>query len=206
MGVALPFIFAFLYFLQRFYLQTSRQMRLLAIEAKAPLYAYFTEVESTSSGGAGSSAARGIGAGAVTIRAFGWEAFYQARASKLVDQSQHPAYMQSCIQSWLMFALNATVGVIAVIIVTTVVTWREELGIGPGGVGVSLIIIIGLSQSLAALITSWAHLETRVGAVARVRRFVTETESEGNPSLDLSPEWPKAGGALEVEDLVAAYR
>lgn len=125
---------------------------------------------------------------------------------KLVDQSQHPAYMQSCIQSWLIFVLNATIGVLAVIVVATVVTWREELDISTGGVGVSLVILIGLSQNLAALISSWVPLETRVGAVARVRRFVTETESEASPGLDAAPEWQGRGGALEFENVVASYK
>jgi len=176
------------------------------IEAKAPLYTHFTEAESTSSGGAGISASRGVGAGAVTIRAFGWEKFYQARTSKLVDRSQHPAYMQSCIQSWLIFVLNATVGVLAVVIVATVVTWREELDISTGGVGVSFIILIGLSQSLTALISSWTHLETRVGAVARVRQFITKTESESSLSFSASPKWPRTRGAVEFENVVASYR
>jgi len=50
-----PFVVALLYLLQSFYLQTSRQVRLLEIEAKAPLYTHF--IESV--------------AGSPTIRAFG---------------------------------------------------------------------------------------------------------------------------------------
>jgi len=202
----MPFIFAFLYLLQRFYLQTSRQMRLLMIESKAPLYTHFSEAESTSSGGAGSSASRGIGAGAVTIRAFGWQSFYEARASALADRSQQPAYLQNCIQSWLGFVLNTTVAVLAVILVATVVTWRDRLDINAGGVGVSLIILIGLSQTLARLIRTWTTLESSVGAVARVRRFVTETKSEDVPDRDAAPEWPRGGGAVEFDNLVASYK
>ncbi|EQB45580.1 ABC transporter [Colletotrichum gloeosporioides Cg-14] len=43
LGATLPFLCAILYLLQRFYLQTSRQVRLLGIEAKAPLYTHFSE-------------------------------------------------------------------------------------------------------------------------------------------------------------------
>ena len=204
MAVALPFIFAFLYFLQRFYLRTSRQMRLLMIEGKAPLYTHFTEAESTSSAVAGSSASRGVGAGSVTIRAFGWERFYQARAYSLVDQSLRTAYMQSCVQTWLIFVVQTTVGVLAVIIVATVVTWKEELNIKAGGVGVSLIILIGLSQYLASLISSWTMLETRVGAVARVKSFLADTESEPGPDSEV--EWARGRGVVEFEDVVASYR
>ena len=72
-----PFVVALLYLLQSFYLQTSRQVRLLEIEAKAPLYAHF--IESV--------------AGAPTIRAFGWESQYQERNYEFIDQSQRLAYL-----------------------------------------------------------------------------------------------------------------
>ncbi|KAI8306537.1 ABC transporter atnG [Colletotrichum sp. SAR11_59] len=67
LGIALPFIATVVYFLQRFYLQTSRQIRLLGIEAKAPLYTCFSESV----------------AGSVTIRAFGWQTQYQERKGRL---------------------------------------------------------------------------------------------------------------------------
>ncbi|KAK2051157.1 P-loop containing nucleoside triphosphate hydrolase protein [Colletotrichum caudatum] len=59
LGITLPFLATVVYFLQRFYLQTSRQIRLLGIEAKAPLYTHFSESV----------------AGDATIRAFGWQAY-----------------------------------------------------------------------------------------------------------------------------------
>ena len=209
-GIALPFIFAFLYLLQRFYLQTSRQMRLLMIEAKAPLYTHFSEAESASTGAAGSSGLRGIGGGAATIRAFGWQRFYEARASSLIDQSQRPAYLQSCIQYWLGFVLNTTVGVLAVVLVATAVTWRDKLGISTGGVGVSLIVLIGLGATLTRLIRTWTLLESSVGAVARVKRFVTETVAEDTPNvLSGEPAFSaraQAGSEVKIENLVASYR
>ncbi|KAK3319769.1 ABC transporter [Cercophora scortea] len=206
LGIAVPFIFALLYLLQRFYLQTSRQMRLLMIEAKAPLYTHFSETES--------STAAASGGGAVTIRAFGWQRFYQARASRLVDQSQRPAYLQSCIQHWLAFVLNLLMAVLAVVLVATVVTWRNSLDISAGGVGVSLIIIIGLSETLTRLIRTWTKLESSVGAVARVKRFVADTgvEDDGDGVLggvDAGGFGSGAGGlgagAVEFEGVVASY-
>lgn len=38
-----PALLAALYILQKFYLQTSRQLRLLELEAKSPLYSHFSE-------------------------------------------------------------------------------------------------------------------------------------------------------------------
>ncbi|KAJ5107116.1 ABC transporter [Penicillium angulare] len=206
LAVALPIIFGFLYILQRFYLQTSRQMRLLMIEAKGPLYTLFSEAESTQ--GPTGSGARSAGDGAITIRAFGWQAFYQSRASTLVDQSQRPMYMQICVQNWLSFVMNLTTGILAVIIVATVVNWEKKLDISAGGVGVSLVIIIGMSETLGRLIKEWTKLESSIGAVARVKRFVAETEQEeggdilANPPVDNSD----MTGSIEFVNVVARFR
>lgn len=37
MGASYPFLFVLLYFVQKFYLRTSRQLRLLDLETKSPL-------------------------------------------------------------------------------------------------------------------------------------------------------------------------
>ena len=56
-AVTIPPTVVILYVLQKFYLRTSRQLRFLDLEAKAPLYTQFTETLD----------------GLHTIRAFGWE-------------------------------------------------------------------------------------------------------------------------------------
>lgn len=55
-AATLPAVCLAVWTLQKFYLRTSRQMRILDLEAKSPLYSHF--IESLS--------------GLVTIRAFGW--------------------------------------------------------------------------------------------------------------------------------------
>ncbi|KAB8258546.1 ABC transporter [Aspergillus pseudonomiae] len=194
LAIAVPIVFALLYVLQRFYLQTSRQMRLLMIEAKAPLYNHFTNTEST------------YRSGSTTIRAFGWTHDYQCRAARLADHSQRPAYLQSCIQHWLTFALNVLMAALVVILVGTVVTWHRQLDIRVGGVGVALIILTGLGETLTRLIRTWTRLESSIGAVTRVRRFVTETEAEdAEPAGRTTAPWPRPG-AVEFQGVVAGFR
>ncbi|KAI8200628.1 ABC transporter [Colletotrichum sp. SAR 10_76] len=187
LGATLPFLCAILYFLQRFYLQTSRQVRLLGIEAKAPLYTHFSESV----------------AGVATIRAFGWQEKYQERNYEHIDQSQRPNYTQGCIQAWLTFVLNLIVAVLAVILVVIVVTWHYKFS--AGSVGVSLVMIIGFSEVLARLIQSWTKLESSIGAVARVRRFASDTETESAAGRWTPPvNWPQTG-AVTFSDVVASY-
>ncbi|KAI1774955.1 ABC transporter [Hypoxylon cercidicola] len=193
LGATIPLLGVTVYFLQRFYLQTSRQIRLLGIEARAPLYTHFGE---TTDGGA-------------TIRAFGWLPQYRRRNHELVDDSQRPVYLQSCIQQWLAFVLDLLVAALAVVLVAIVVTWHDSFT--AGSVGVSLLVVVNFSETLSRLIQNWTKLESSVGAVARIKRFVADTEVEederatrSETNSQLPPDWPSSG-ALQFADVVASY-
>lgn len=189
LGAAVPVFGTLLYFLQRFYLQTSRQLRLLEIEVKAPLYTHFNESVT----------------GVTTIRAFGWQSEYQERNFRFIDSSQRPAYLLRCIQHWLAFMLDTIVGALCVTLVSIVLTWRSKFS--AGSVGVSLVMVVGFNEVLARVIVSWTNMESSIGAVARVRRFVAETELEndGFRSVESLGQWPKSG-SLEFANVVASYR
>jgi ABC-type multidrug transport system fused ATPase/permease subunit len=189
LGAAVPIFVTFLYFLQRFYLQTSRQVRLLAIEAKAPLYTHFIETV----------------AGVVTIRAFNWQTQYQERNYRFIDASQKPIYVQRCLRYWLNFVLDIFVAVLCVVVAFVVVTWKDKFS--AGNVGVNFVMIVGFNSTLARLITSWTEMESSVGAVARVKQFVAETPLEAHSGTEttISPKWPQSG-AVELKGITAAYR
>ncbi|OAA36246.1 ABC transporter, transmembrane domain, type 1 [Metarhizium rileyi] len=188
LGIAIPLMGISLFFLQKFYLQTSRQLRHLSIEAKAPLYTSFTAVSE----------------GLITIRAFGWESQYQDRCQRLIDASQRPEYMLSCIQYCLGFVLELLTAALAVALVTITITLADQLS--AGSVGVALVMVIGLSEVLVRLIKSWTRLETSIGAAARVKRYITDTESEVAKTnvVHISAQWPEAG-CLEIKNLTASY-
>lgn len=183
-----PFVLGLLYLLQAFYLQTSRQIRLLEIEAKAPLYTHF--IESVD--------------GAATIRAYGWQSQYQERNYKFIDQSQRPAYLQYCIQTWLAFMLDMIVAIIAAVLVTVVTIWKDKFS--PGSIGVSLVSVMTFSFVLMRMIKAWTMMESSIGAVARVKRFVAETESEEKSDRETraTEDWPPQGN-IEFKNLIAAH-
>lgn len=80
--IAAPFLIVILYGIQRFYLRTSKRMRLLDLQAKAPLYSQFTDALS----------------GLATIRAFRWGTQFAIENEQLLDTSQKPFYLMYCIQ------------------------------------------------------------------------------------------------------------
>ncbi|KAM0552701.1 hypothetical protein ACHAPJ_007798 [Fusarium lateritium] len=191
LSAAVPIFALVLYLLQRFYLQTSRQVRLLDIEAKAPLYNHILETV----------------AGASTIRAFGWQAEYAERNFQYTDASQRVSYMQESVQNWLSFVLDIVVAILAIALVGMVLTWPQLFD--AGSVGVSLIMLISFSNLLTRLLKAWTSMESSIGAVSRVKRFVADTESENNPEIgrgtDLPEGWP-LNGKLSLENVFASHK
>lgn len=59
---------------------------------------------------------------------------------------------------------------------------------------------------MVRLIQSWTRLESSIGAVSRVRRFVEDTESEDVGSMPISkpPNWPQAG-LVNISNFTATY-
>ncbi|OCL14026.1 putative multidrug resistance protein MDR [Glonium stellatum] len=188
-AIAFPVVLAALYGIQKFYLRTSRQLRFMDLEAKAPLYSQFTECLS----------------GLATIRAFGWQGALQKKNQELLDQSQRPFYLLFAVQRWLTLVLDLVVAAIAVILIVLVVKLRGT--VSAGNVGIALLNVITFSQSIKLLITFWTTLETHIGAVARIKIFSEDAVGEDMPTESYMPPptWPSKG-AIEFSHLSAAYK
>lgn len=185
----LPILVVVFYIIQRFYLRTSRQMRLLDIEYKAPVLSHLI------------STLHGIS----TLRAFNWESNFTAQAMNVIDDSQRPSYLFYCLQRWLTFAMDMMVTGIAVVLIILVSTLREQ--IGPGYTGIALSNILAFSVMLKTALTAWIMLETALGAIARVRSFASETKSEWDmdgKDWKTDEEWPKEG-RIELCGVTASY-
>lgn len=173
---------------QKYYLRTSRQVRILDLEAKAPLYSHF--IESLS--------------GLVTIRAFGWSDSFVQQNLILLDHSQRPYYLLFCIQRWLGLVLDLMVSGLALILMVLIVKLRHSTS--AGYVGLALLNIMSFGEWLSWNIRMWTALETSIGAVARVKSFTEVTPSENMPSERQSvPEYWPAAGQIELKKLTASY-
>ncbi|KAM3461808.1 hypothetical protein MY5147_009897 [Beauveria neobassiana] len=104
MSIAIPFCIAALYVILSFYLRTSRQIRLLVLEAKAPLYDHFLQ---TIDGGA-------------TIRAFRWQERFTRMNEELLDLSQKSFYALYSAQQWLQVVLDLLVAALATLLTALV--------------------------------------------------------------------------------------
>ncbi|KAK2608594.1 hypothetical protein QQS21_002820 [Conoideocrella luteorostrata] len=187
-AIILPVIIGVLFLVQRFYLKTSRQLRLLEIEANAPLVTHF--IESLS--------------GLITIRAFGWTEAYMNKAKRLIYTSQKPAYLLLCIQQWLVLVLDLVVAAMAVVLVGLAVALRSKLN--GGALGIALVSMMQLSHALTNLVQAWTSLETSFGAIARIKDFYENTPTEESPGESSSPDlsWPSVG-VVRFESVSATY-
>lgn len=187
-AAVLPFVSFAVYILQKVYLRTSRQIRLMDLEAKAPLYSNFLETLS----------------GLVTIRAFGWTKEMEKRNMDLLDASQRPFYLLYCIQRWLALAIDLLVAALAFILVALIVTFRHRAD--AGFVGVALINIMAFNMTLSVVILHYTAVETSLGAISRIKSFVSSTASENLPqeSQSVPPDWPSEGN-ITVSNLSATY-
>ena len=188
MAVSVPLCLGVLYLVQKYYLRTSRQVRLLDIEAKAPLYTSFLETTE----------------GVETIRAFGWQHHSEQRYRDLLDESQKPFYLLYCIQRWLNLVLDLIVAAFAVLAMALA---TQISGASAGSLGIALTNLLTFNASLAYLIQAWTSLETSIGSIARVSSFIKTTPSElsSDFSGEHPPSWPEEG-AITFRDFTASYR
>ncbi|KAL6923650.1 hypothetical protein FSST1_000924 [Fusarium sambucinum] len=183
-----PLLGAVYFYLQRAYLRTSRQLRLLDLEEKAPLYTQFLETLS----------------GLATIRAFGWGSAAIEANHALVDRSQRPFYLLMIVQRWLVLVLDLTTAALALLLVGLAVRLRGDVDVGL--TGVSLVQLISLSETVNMLIQFWTSIETSIGAVARIKQFAEDTREENllGETQEPPPQWPDKG-AIQIRNLKASY-
>ncbi|KAH8681362.1 multidrug resistance-like protein [Xylariales sp. PMI_506] len=177
-----------LFLLQKGYLRTSRQLRFLDLDQKAPVYTQFIETL----------------AGLSTIRAFGWEAQATDMNHELVDRAQRPFYLLLMIQRWLTLVLDFIVAALALLVVGLSVALRDSVSVGLAGV--SLVQLVTLAENVRMLILWWTSLETSIGAIARIKQFSENSGDENLPgeSREAPKDWP-ARGQFELRDVCASY-
>ncbi|KAK6823100.1 hypothetical protein RU639_006189 [Aspergillus parasiticus] len=186
MAISVPFLIIFVFLLQHFYLKTSRQLRLLDLESRSPLYSHLLDTVE----------------GLATIQAFGWAADFRMANSTLLDVTQRTYYMLNCIQRWLTLVLDLVVAAEAVIVVSLAVSLRHTTSVGL--LGVSLNSILAFNGSLSSLISGWTQLEISLGSILRVKDFERAVPRELSIEQEIPVDWP-GRGAIEISGMAAQY-
>ncbi|KAF2228115.1 P-loop containing nucleoside triphosphate hydrolase protein [Elsinoe ampelina] len=185
-AAAFPVLVGVLFVIQDIYLRTSKQLRVMDLEAKAPLCRHFLET---------------VG-GVVTINAFGWSEKKRDRNIQLLEESQAPFYLLLSIQQWLQLVLDLVVAGLAIVLMSICVAIADRLD--AGYLGLALISIMDLGQFLNYFVVSWTMFDTSLGAVARIKDFCKRMPREQQGGREVGKDW-MASPTIEIRDLTASY-
>lgn len=184
--IGFPVLFGIVLVVARVYMRTSRQLRLLEAEAKAPVYSHAMETLK----------------GRSTVRAFGWAPQFIRRHHTLLDESQKPLYLLGMLQHWLTFALNMTVAVLAI----GITTLATQLHTNAGFTGVGLVSLMSFGEMMSNVVRLYTQLETSTGSLARLKLFGEKVpdETRGDAASESDLSWPSAG-EVTLQGVFASY-
>lgn len=112
--------------------------------------------------------------------------------------------MMFCIQRWLQVVLDLFIAGIALVLVAIALKLPETTS--KGAIGLAMVNLIGFNPVLTAALDQWTKLETSLGAIARLKWFMSNTVNENREAEKEEPpaDWP-VRGAIELENVSASY-
>eukprot|EP01119_Soliformovum_irregulare_P026270 TRINITY_DN9993_c3_g2_i1.p1 TRINITY_DN9993_c3_g2~~TRINITY_DN9993_c3_g2_i1.p1 ORF type:complete len:1457 (+),score=483.96 TRINITY_DN9993_c3_g2_i1:233-4372(+) len=175
--------------IQKYYLQSSRELKRLESISKSPIYAQFSETL----------------AGLGTIRPYNKIDQFIVINNRKLDTNMSAYYILTAANRWL--------GVRLEFIGTLVVTMAaglaviEKGNIEPGIAGLAITYALQLTGSLNWLVRMATEVETQMVSIERAMDYVElRTEAaEHIPSTEPKSDWP-AEGAIAFEDVELRYR
>uniref|UniRef100_A0A8C3CER0 ABC-type glutathione-S-conjugate transporter n=1 Tax=Cairina moschata TaxID=8855 RepID=A0A8C3CER0_CAIMO len=177
------------FFVQRFYVATSRQLKRLESVSRSPIYSHFSETIS----------------GASVIRAYRRQKSFVDISDLKVDENQKSYYPGIVSNRWLGIRVEFVGNCIVLFAALFAVIGKNSLNAGLVGLSVSYALQVTLSLNWMVRMTS--DLETNIVAVERIKEY-SETETEAPWIIeDKSPpeDWPSKG-ELEFVNYSVRYR
>ncbi|KAJ7984781.1 hypothetical protein DPEC_G00358340 [Dallia pectoralis] len=182
-------LMAFYWWVQRFYVATSRQLKRLESVTRSPIYSHFSETIT----------------GASVIRAYGRLDAFVLMSDTKVDENQKSYYPGIVSNRWLGVRIEFIGNCIVLFAALFAVIGKEQLN--PGLVGLSVSYALLVTMSLNWMVRMTSDLESNIVAVERVKEY-SETKTEAPWEVEEkkpSPDWPSHGN-VEFSDYSVRYR
>ncbi|XP_063019479.1 ATP-binding cassette sub-family C member 2 [Melospiza melodia melodia] len=178
----------FYYFVLRFYVATSRQLRRLDSVTRSPIYSHFGETVS----------------GLSVIRAYGHQERFLKKNEITMDINQKSVYSWIISNRWLAIRLEFVGSLVVFFSALLAVIAKGTL---EGGiVGLSVSSALNVTQTLNWLVRTSSELETNIVAVERVHEYVTVKNEAPWVTKTRPPRgWPSRG-EIQFIDYKVRYR
>ncbi|KAL7841862.1 hypothetical protein SRHO_G00255530 [Serrasalmus rhombeus] len=186
-AVVIPLI-AIYYFVERFYLTTSRQLRRLDSVSRSPIYSHFGETVS----------------GLPVIRAYGYQKRFMEQNTVTIDNNLKCVCQLIVSNRWMAIRLEFLGNLVVLFSALFAVISRDSLD--SGLVGLSVSYALNVTLILNALVRMTSQLETHVVSVERVKEYA-EIPNEAAWIAEKRPPdgWPSEG-RVSFEDYKVRYR
>ncbi|XP_061856985.1 ATP-binding cassette sub-family C member 2 [Colius striatus] len=178
----------FYYFVLRFYISTSRQLRRLDSVTRSPIYSHFGETVS----------------GLSVIRAYKHQGRFLQHNESTMDINQKSVYSWIISNRWLAIRLEFVGSLVVFFSALLAVISKDTL---EGGiVGLSVSSALNVTQTLNWLVRASSELETNIVAVERVHEYM-KVKNEAPWVTEKRPPqgWPSKG-EIKFVDYKVRYR
>ncbi|XP_036051965.1 multidrug resistance-associated protein 1 isoform X3 [Onychomys torridus] len=188
-AVIIPPLGLVYFFVQRFYVASSRQLKRLESVSRSPVYSHFNETL----------------LGVSVIRAFEEQERFIRQSDLKVDENQKAYYPSIVANRWLAVRLECVGNCIVLFAALFAVIFRHSLSAGL--VGLSVSYSLQITSYLNWLVRMSSEMETNIVAVERLKEY-SETEKEAPWQIqETAPPstWPHSG-RVEFRDYCLRYR
>uniref|UniRef100_A0A8D2LSN2 Multidrug resistance-associated protein 1 n=1 Tax=Varanus komodoensis TaxID=61221 RepID=A0A8D2LSN2_VARKO len=189
-AVVVPPLGLVYFFVQRFYVATSRQLKRLESVTRSPVYSHFNETL----------------LGVSVIRAFQEQKRFIRQSDLKVDENQKAYFPSIVANRWLAVRLEYVGNCIVLFAALFAVIARHSLSPGLVGLSVSYALQV-ITTYLNWLVRMSSEMETNIVAVERVKEY-SEKEKEAEWTIKaMAPpsSWPHKG-QVEFRDYGLRYR
>ncbi|XP_038152385.1 canalicular multispecific organic anion transporter 1-like [Cyprinodon tularosa] len=176
------------FFVQRFYVAASRQLRRLDSVSRSPIYSHFGETV----------------AGLSVIRAYNHQERFLKHNEETIDENLKSVYPWIVSNRWVAIRLEFLGNLVVFFSALFAVISRDS--IDSGLVGLSISYALNVTQTLNWLVRMTSELETNIVAVERVSEYSKlENEAPWVTQNRPSENWPEEG-RVQFEDYKVRYR
>ena len=194
--IVVPFVTAY-FFIQRFFVATTRQLKRLESVSRSPIFTHFSETIN----------------GVSTIKAYSATRRFIEESDQRVDSNQRCFYPNSVAYCWLQVRLELMACFLIFFASLFAVLSKkssddDDSGSSGGGIGLSLSYILNITLSLNMCVRMYAELENNIVSVERISEF-TKVKPEAawqNEKEDekVSKDWPQ-NGEIQFEGYGTRY-